>query len=113
MIFVYCGIFAQSKNGKFTTAGRYYGAARKQQRMMFSAQSVSIAAHATMEYSMPSLSNSCTATEERCFLCGPCRSYIMSWALKSSPRVEAGPNTSTIALRVVGGDEKGTQCLGV
>jgi hypothetical protein len=27
-------------------------------------------------------------------------------------RVEAGPNTSTVALRVVGGDEKGTQCLG-
>jgi hypothetical protein len=28
------------------------------------------------------------------------------------PRVEAGSNTSTVALRVVGGDEKGTQCLG-
>jgi hypothetical protein len=27
-------------------------------------------------------------------------------------RVEAGPNTSTVALRVVGGDENGTQCLG-
>jgi hypothetical protein len=27
-------------------------------------------------------------------------------------RVEAGSNTSTIDLRVVGGDEKGTQCLG-
>jgi hypothetical protein len=27
--------------------------------------------------------------------------------------VEAGSNTSTVALRVVGGDEKGTQCLGV
>jgi hypothetical protein len=26
-------------------------------------------------------------------------------------RVEAGPNTSTVALRVVGGDEMGTQCL--
>jgi hypothetical protein len=26
--------------------------------------------------------------------------------------VEAGSNTSTVALRVVGGDEKGTQCLG-
>jgi hypothetical protein len=25
--------------------------------------------------------------------------------------VEAGSNTSTVALRVVGGDEKGTQCL--
>jgi hypothetical protein len=27
--------------------------------------------------------------------------------------VEAGLNTSTIALRVIGGDEKGAQCLGV
>jgi hypothetical protein len=27
--------------------------------------------------------------------------------------VEAGSNTSTVALRVVGGDEKGTQCVGV
>jgi hypothetical protein len=28
-------------------------------------------------------------------------------------RVEAGLNTSTVAMRVVGGDEKGTQCLGL
>jgi hypothetical protein len=28
-------------------------------------------------------------------------------------RVKMGSNTSTVALRVVGGDEKGTQCLGV
>jgi hypothetical protein len=28
-------------------------------------------------------------------------------------RVEAGTNTSTVALRVVGGDEKGDLCLGV
>jgi hypothetical protein len=27
--------------------------------------------------------------------------------------VEVGSNTSAVALRVVGGDEKGTQCLGV
>jgi hypothetical protein len=27
--------------------------------------------------------------------------------------VEVGSNTSTVALRVVGGDEKGTQCRGV
>jgi hypothetical protein len=32
-------------------------------------------------------------------------------SLKS--RVEVGSNTSTVALRVVGGDEKRTQCLGV
>jgi hypothetical protein len=31
----------------------------------------------------------------------------------SGSRVEAWSNTSTVALRVVGGDEKGTQCLGV
>jgi hypothetical protein len=29
------------------------------------------------------------------------------------PRVEAGSNTSTVALRVVKGDEKGIQSLGV
>jgi hypothetical protein len=28
-------------------------------------------------------------------------------------RVEAGSNTSNMALRVVGGNEKRTQCLGV
>jgi hypothetical protein len=28
-------------------------------------------------------------------------------------RVEAGLNTSTVALRIVGGDEKGPQCKGV
>jgi hypothetical protein len=28
-------------------------------------------------------------------------------------RVEAGSNTSTVALQVVGSDEKGTQCLGL
>jgi hypothetical protein len=38
-----------------------------------------IAEHATMEYAMPSLSYNCTATEERYFLCGPCRSYINCW----------------------------------
>jgi hypothetical protein len=27
--------------------------------------------------------------------------------------VEAGPNTSTVALRIVGGDQEGTQCLGL
>jgi hypothetical protein len=32
---------------------------------------------------------------------------------KSHARVEAGSNTSTVVLRVLGGDEKGTQCLGV
>jgi hypothetical protein len=27
--------------------------------------------------------------------------------------MEAGSNTSTLTLRVVGGEEKGTQCLGI
>jgi hypothetical protein len=36
---------------------------------------------------------------------------ILDWLLTS--RVEAGSNTSTVALRVAGGDEKGTQCLEV
>jgi hypothetical protein len=31
---------------------------------------------------------------------------------KERTRVEAGSNTSTVALRVVGEGEKGTQCLG-
>jgi hypothetical protein len=30
-----------------------------------------------------------------------------------SSHVEAGSNISTVVLRVVGGDEKGTQCLGL
>jgi hypothetical protein len=34
--------------------------------IVFCAQSVPMVAHATMEYIMPSRSNSCTATEERC-----------------------------------------------
>jgi hypothetical protein len=44
--------------------------------MVFSSQSVAMAAHATMEYVMPSLSNNCTATEERCLIRGPCRNVI-------------------------------------
>jgi hypothetical protein len=44
--------------------------------MVFSAQSVPMAAHATVECSMSSLSNSCTATGERCFLRDPFRDVI-------------------------------------
>jgi hypothetical protein len=43
--------------------------------MVISARCVSMAAFTTMEY-MPPLSNNRTATEERCFLCGPCRNTI-------------------------------------
>jgi hypothetical protein len=32
----------------------------------------------------------------------------MNFKIKSCPRVEAGSNTSTVTLRVVGGDEKGS-----
>jgi hypothetical protein len=38
------------------------------------------------------VSKNCTATEERCFLCDPCRVCIMS-------EVDAGSSTFTIALR--------------
>jgi hypothetical protein len=44
--------------------------------MAFSVQSVPMAAHATMEYIMPPLSNNRNATEEQCFLCGPCQDVI-------------------------------------
>jgi hypothetical protein len=46
--------------------------------MVFSAQSVLMAAHATVEYVMPLLSNKCTAREEQYLLCSPCLGYIMS-----------------------------------
>jgi hypothetical protein len=40
--------------------------------------------------------------------------YIVAYLLKAElTRLEAGSNTSTVALRVVGGDENGTQCLGL
>jgi hypothetical protein len=52
---------------------------------------------------------------ERRFLCGPCRikgKYAIGIKrfkryFVSKTRVEAGSNTSTVTLRVVGGDEKG------
>jgi hypothetical protein len=44
--------------------------------MVFSARSVLMAAHATMEYIIPPISNNCTAKEEQCFLRGPCRDVI-------------------------------------
>jgi hypothetical protein len=40
----------------------------------------------------------------------------LDFSLKCTGRcasVEVGSNTSTVALLVVGGDEKGTQCIGV
>jgi hypothetical protein len=45
---------------------------------------------------------------KRCFLCGPCRGYITRPKAEWESRVEAGSNTSTVALRLVGGDDKGS-----
>jgi hypothetical protein len=44
------------------------------------------------------------------FLCGPTGGYIKEDQQENPPplRVEAGSNTSTVTLRVVGGDEKGS-----
>jgi hypothetical protein len=47
---------------------------------------------------------------KRCFLLGSCEVVIRK-RIGASQLVEAGSNNSTVALRVVGGDEKGTQCL--
>jgi hypothetical protein len=44
--------------------------------IVFSARSVPMLAHATMEYIIPSLSYNNTAIEEQCFLRGPCRDVI-------------------------------------
>jgi hypothetical protein len=41
---------------------------------------------------------------------------VIKWGLivqLLTSRMEAGSNNSTVAQRVAGGDEKGTQCLGV
>jgi hypothetical protein len=39
--------------------------------------------------------------------------YILFCVGDGVSRVEVGSNVSTVALRVVGDDEKGTQCLGI
>jgi hypothetical protein len=43
-------------------------------------------------------------------VCGPCHGYITKSFLKKRlvTRVEAGSNTSTVTLRVAGGNEKGS-----
>jgi hypothetical protein len=38
---------------------------------------------------------------------------ILTLTLEVKSHVEAGLNTSTVALRVIGGDENGTLCWGV
>jgi hypothetical protein len=51
------------------------------------------------------------------FLRGPYRNVIIDMGLEVRQsavcNVEAESNTCTVALRVAGGEEKGTQCLGV
>jgi hypothetical protein len=44
--------------------------------MVFSVQSVPMAAHTTTKYVMPSLRNNCTSMEQRCFLRGPFQDVI-------------------------------------
>jgi hypothetical protein len=39
--------------------------------------------------------------------------YLFDLQASYTTRVEAVSNTSSVALRVVGGDEKGTHCLGL
>jgi hypothetical protein len=67
-----------------------------------------------------SLLDNCVVTRNRRgFLCGPCCGYVtrgVSCKIRELElgvqgvitRVEAGSNTSTLTLRVVGGDEKGS-----
>jgi hypothetical protein len=50
--------------------------------MVLSAQPMPMAAHATMEYVMLSLSKNCTAIEERCFPSGPCRDIMSRISLQ-------------------------------
>jgi hypothetical protein len=52
------------------------------------------------------LTNTHATIEARCFRCGPCRGVIKKTigAIQSVTRVEAGSNTFTVTLRVVGGD---------
>jgi hypothetical protein len=63
--------------------------------MVSSAQSMPMAAHEAMEYVMSSLSNSCTATEERCFLCGPYRDVIRRASKRGRRKSQRAPKTIT------------------
>jgi hypothetical protein len=47
------------------------------------------------------------------FYIDPPRYYVCRTESNQKARVEAGSNTYTVSLLVVGGDENGTQCLGV
>jgi hypothetical protein len=57
----YCGIFAQSKTCESQQPAVTRQLSVNNRGMVYSAQSVPMAAHKTMEYIMPSLSKNCTA----------------------------------------------------
>jgi hypothetical protein len=48
----------------------------------------------------------------RCYKQDSWSNELFDWRGERVARVEAGLNTSTVALLVIGGDEKGTQCPG-
>jgi hypothetical protein len=57
---------------------------------------------------VPAATDTNATIEDLCFLCGPCRDVKSKGQGPSESRVEAGSNTSTVTLRVVGGDRKGS-----
>jgi hypothetical protein len=62
---------------------------------------------------VPAATNTQAAIEELGLLCGPFQEVRKrTKRIAGNARVEAGSSTSTVAVRVVGGDEKGTLCLG-
>jgi hypothetical protein len=62
----------------------------------------------------PLLDSGLPATMEAVFSMIRCEAISLTSLVSAvQAHVEAGSNTSTVALRVVGGDEKGTQYLGV
>jgi hypothetical protein len=56
---------------------------------------------------VPAKTNTRATIQERCFRRGSPRSYIVRTSCRLS-RVEAGSNTPTVTLRVLGGDEEGS-----
>jgi hypothetical protein len=53
-------------------------------------------------------SNSRGSAGNRVFYGGPCRELKDNWSKYRQSCVEAGSNTSTVALRVIRGDEEGS-----
>jgi hypothetical protein len=63
--------------------------------------SAALANQCDLRSATPTGSGAASDSEERCRPSTP------------STHVKMGSNTSSVALRVVGNDEKGTQCLGI